>query len=405
VTVRSWRPQDIRAQHRGLLLRLLDTHGPMTRGELARRTGLSLPSISAVTAELSAMGCLAEAGRQSSAHRGRTGTRLGLARDSYVVAGIAIDVDRVRVGLCDLSATTIAAAETAYAPAAGPTEVLRTAASATKTLLRMAAAPLIGIGVTVPGSVDASRRRNIESLRLGWHDVPVADQIERDLGVPTVVEYHTRAIALAEAHHGSGAPDENLLYLHVGTGVGVALIVDGQIVQHGIPQLGHHKMAAGPRCACGSKGCLEALVGGPYVRARTERAARRSGVLAAALAGTGKPLVALQTASDAGDEAAATILADFVAHLVAGLVVAVNLLSPSRVVLGGILAGAPTAVIERIRIGLRAKVCLPLRDQLTVEQSTLDAYPDVLGAAAVALDAFFYADGPDLARGKVVAHR
>ncbi|HEU4426881.1 MAG TPA: ROK family transcriptional regulator [Pilimelia sp.] len=406
MTLRSWRPHDIRAMHRGLLLRLLDEHGPMTRGELARRTGLSLPSISAVTADLAAMGCLAEAGRQSSgARRGRTGTVLRLARDSYVVAGVAIDVGRVRAGLCDLSTSIIVSAETAYRPDAAPAEVLDTAIAAARPLLRMAPAPLVGIGVAVPGSVDTTGRRNLDSYRLGWHDVPVADLVERELGAPTLVEYNVRAIALAESQR---TPDgQNLLYLHVGTGVGLALVVDGQIVRHGVPELGHHPMAAGPPCACGGEGCLEALVALPYLQARVDAAALHSGTLAAALADGHPPLTALHAAGEAGDGRATAILTDYVCHLADGLAIAVNLLSPARVVLGGILGTAPETVLHRIQAGVRAKACRPLRDGLHIELSTLDTLPDVRGAAAVALNSFFYADGPDpgAPRRKVAARR
>jgi predicted NBD/HSP70 family sugar kinase len=382
--------------HRGLLLRLLDEHGPMTRGELARRTGLSLPSISAVTAELTAMGCVAEAGRKSSARRGRTGTMLDLARDSYVVAGVAVDVGRIRAGLCDLSTSIIASAETTYPPTAEPAEVLSTAIATVKPLLRMVSAPLVGIGVAVPGSVDITRRRNMASYRLGWHDVPVADQVERELGAPALVEYNVRAIALAEAQQ---APDgQNLLYLHVGTGVGLALVVDGQVVRHGVPELGHHPMAAGPRCACGAQGCLESLVALPYLQTRVDAAGRQSGILAAALADGYPPLDALHAAGEAGDDLATAILADYLDHLVDGLAIAVNLLSPSRVALGGILGTAPAEVLRRIQTGVRAKACVALRDGLNIERSTLDCLPDVRGAAAVALNSFFYTDGPNPGR-------
>src|SRR6266511_2575020 len=198
----SWLPEDLRAYHRGLLLRLLGEEGPMTRRDLAQRSALSLPTVASIVSELLIAGQITESIPRS---------------------------DRV-----------------------------------------------------APRGPRAGRLRLL-SLPLGWRDVPVAERFEEAFGVPAVVEYNVRAMALAEARHGLGQRAENLLYVHLGEGFGLAFVVNGVAFRqgaHGVPELGHHQVAErGPRCSCGGVGCLESVLGTTSLRQRIREAARQSPAL------------------------------------------------------------------------------------------------------------------------------
>ncbi len=381
---RAWQPADLRAHHRALVLQLLDGSGPMARSEIGHRSGLSVPTVTAILAELMEQGRISDAGVDPASRRGPRPTMVTLARTSTQAIGVYLGVGRATAGRCDLAGGIRQVRRVRLDPTDPPARVLRTVARTVAPLVSAAGPQLVGVGVAVPGPVDPTNRSVRLSLCLGWHDVAVADQLEQALGAPAVVEYNVQAMARAERRYGSGLSTGNLLYLHVSTGVGFAFLVDGEPLTygpHGVSELGHHRVApSGPPCACGVPGCLESVVNEPALVARIAEAAESRPALAQACRQQAHPLAAL--------------LADYVDHLTAGLAAAINMLSPTRVVLGGFLANAPAAVHQQIRHILAPKVCQPLRDPLHVEPAAVRRYPGVLGAASVAFEQLLFAARP-----------
>jgi predicted NBD/HSP70 family sugar kinase len=431
---RSWLPEDVRAHNRGLLLRLLTERGPLSRRELAHQTGLSIPTVTSIVTDLTDEGYVTESvPKTRSARRGPRATVVTLARNGYTVLGVDIRTDEVRVGLSDLSGLVTEATHVPFERGTPARKVLDLAVAAATPLVESAGHHLVGIGVGVPGPVDPERRKCVLSLILGWREIEVADAFERAFGAQTVVDYNVRAMAAAEARHGLGQRAENLLYVHVGEGVGFAFVVDGRPFRqgaHGVSELGHHQVVAdGPRCVCGEVGCLEAVLCEPNLRGQVTRAAAESRVVADLLdrglpAGDtadpeanhgdhgnhGRPRVdhgaaaeppprgpapldVLDAAARAGDPVAGRLLAVFTEHLSTAIALNVNVFSPMRVALGGILTQAPKEVIERVVAAARPKVFSVLRHRVTIEPSAIGAHAGLLGSATVALDHLFYDRG------------
>jgi predicted NBD/HSP70 family sugar kinase len=263
-------------------------------------------------------------------------------------------------------------------------------------LVRSAGKRLLGFGVSVPGPTDREGRKLLLSLALNWRDVPVAEHFEQAYGTVATVEYNVRAMALAEARYGLARHAENLLYLHLGESLGVAFLVNGFAFRqgsHGVSELGHHQVTTdGPVCACGSVGCLEAVLGEEHLVQRIQEAARDSPVLAELARRSLPPLEILDSAAQTGDTAASAILNDVITHLSDAAALSVNIFSPSRVALGGTLAHAPKDFLSQLQTATLARVSRVLRDQVTIEQATIGQYPGVLGAGTVALDRLFYRD-------------
>jgi predicted NBD/HSP70 family sugar kinase len=312
--------------------------------------------------------------------------------------GVDVGLDRIQIGLCDLSGLVPGVVEVPLCAGRTPSQALDAAVSAAVPLVDRAGARLCGVGVGVPGPVDAAGRRSVVSLALGWRDVAVADRFERAFGMPATVEYNVRAMALAEVYHGLGRQAENLLYVQVGDGVGFSFVVSGVPFRqgaHGVSELGHHQVAQdGPRCVCGAIGCLEARLAEPYLRRRLRHVAKDCPALARALRRGLAPLSALSVSVRAGEGRADAVLADFVEHLSTAIALNVNVFSPTRVALGGILADAPADVSNRLVEATRARICRVLREEVLIEQSMLGRYTGVLGAATSALDHLLYRGGP-----------
>jgi predicted NBD/HSP70 family sugar kinase len=380
------------------VLQLLDESGPMTRSEIAHRSGLSIPTVASIVADLTEQGRTADAGIDPTSRRGPRASMVKLARQTTEAVGVYIGIGKATLGRGDLAGAVHDWRRIRFDPTSLPSRVLRAVVRAAAPLVATAGTHLVGLGVAVPGPVDAAHRELRMSLCLGWQDVAVADHFEQALGVPAVVEYNVQAMALAERRYGLGLKAENLLYLHVATGVGFAFLVDGEPLAygpHGVSELGHHRVAPeGPPCACGVPGCLESVVNEPWLRERVAEAARTRPAIAAAQQQHLHPLAALLAAEQAGDKVAARLLVDFVDHVTTGLAAAINMLSPTRVVLGGILASAPAEVHEQIRHALDPKVAQPLREPLQVAPAVQRQYPGVLGAAAVAFEQVLFTARP-----------
>ena len=126
----------------------------------------------------------------------------------------------------------------------------------------LGAAELVGVGVGAPGFIILERGVITDSPNLpGFHDFPLRDAIEHQLGAPVVLENDANAAALGEKWMGAGRGVEDLVLLTLGTGIGGGIIVGGKIL-HGFVgmagELGHTTVVpTGNPCGCGNQGCLE----------------------------------------------------------------------------------------------------------------------------------------------------
>ena len=389
----------LRPLNRALVLRLLRDSSPLSRSELARAAGISPTTITKLIAELIEHGWVVETPVHSAARVGRPAINLALRTDTLVVCGVQIGVGFIRIGACNLFADVKHAEGFEFDPAEAPATVIKTIGKRLGALLRTADVDrdaLLGIGVAAPGAVDADHRKNLLAINLGWRDVDFATPLEAALGAPVTVEHNVRAMALAEARYGAARGEDSLFYVYVRTGVGAGMIVGGEPFRsgaHGACELGHLRVVNdGPRCTCGATGCLETLIAEPALAPRVAAAVQKrpDGPLASELHGGASLLAALDEAAARGDRAAERILADLVKHLTTGLASVVNLLNPDLIVLGGLFADAPDSTFDRVRTRLRAEAFPVLRDTVRVERSTLGLDAGMTGAAAFALERFFY---------------
>jgi glucokinase len=101
------------------------------------------------------------------------------------------------------------------------------------------------------------------------------------LKIPVSLEHDAKAAALGEFYYGAGQDDQNMIYIVVGTGVGAAIIIDGQVYrgQHNFAgEIGHITINRhGELCSCGSRGCVETYMSGPWLVRRYQHAIEHEG--------------------------------------------------------------------------------------------------------------------------------
>lgn len=227
-----------------------------------------------------------------------------------------------------------------------------------------------------------------------YRDLPLRAILTAETGLPAVVDNDANAAAWAEACLGAGAGRRDLLVLTVGTGIGAGLIVGGRLYRGatGIGSEAGHIIVdpAGPRCGCGSAGCLEALGSGSALSRAGREAAWRDpdGTLARLAGGPGQ--VTGETVFEAARDGDATALALFAKAgywLGVGIASLVSLLDSDLVVIGGglssagdLLLGPARSAFERFVFAREHRTLPP------IVPARLGPEAGIVGAALLALD-------------------
>ena len=334
-------------QNEKLVLSLLIEHGKLSQAQLCQLAGFSSSTVSYVVGRLREKGLILEQ-PGSSAKRGAKPTILTINPQGRHTVGVEISPSSIVVGLFDFLCRPV---ETVNAPIDSdhrPESVIDAMEINLRGLLgkhRVQAETLLGIGVTLSGSI--SRDGLVElSSPLGWKNVPLGMMLTTRFAAPVTV-HNTRVRLLAEKSVTPALASQNVLYLHVGNGVGGHMIIDGRLI-HGATtrsgELGHIVVDPnGPLCGCGHRGCLEALVSGPALarRIRQDISAGAQTSLGRTVAPDDLPetVVAHWGAALAGADPYALGIRDHLAQAIGQVApLAVNLCDPDTIILAGYVA-------------------------------------------------------------------
>ncbi len=241
-------------------------------------------------------------------------------------------------------------------------------------------------GVCVPGLVRPSGTVWAPNLP-GWQRVPLAQILERELGVPVLVESDRNAAVFGEVWMGKARGCQDVIVLMVGTGIGAGILSGGRLVR------GAHELSG---CAgwmvlteadspeirrCGD---LEATVAGPAIAAAFQKARSAQ---AADSSNSGKTLTAEQVAEAArkGDPVAREIFAHVGCALGAAVANLVSLFDPEVIVLTGGLGNAADLYLKAVKQIVRERAQPQSARQVRICVSRLDALANILGVAALTL--------------------
>lgn len=261
---------------------------------------------------------------------------------------IGVDIGGTKVAAALVSATGELSHKTrvpmvAAGDAAAGFAAVREAIGAIFGAVPEACGAVTGIGICSPGPLDPATGVVLNPPNLPcWRNFPLAAEVEKAFGVPARVDNDANAAGLAEAIWGAGIGYRNVFYATLGTGIGAGLVFDRQIY-HGrtgsAAEGGHVTIDyKGPRCACGKRGCIEALAAGPQIALRAqERLAAGAASRILAHAGSIEQVRAehVGLAFHEGDAVAREVLEGIAFLLTVWLGNIVDLLEPDVMVVGG----------------------------------------------------------------------
>lgn len=281
-------------------------------------------------------------------------------------------------------------------PMTGPDAIIGAVAEGIRYLSRGADARPAGIGLGVPGIVDAHGHVAHPPNLPGWDIVDVAARLRprlEGLDLPIAVENDANVAAVAEARVGAGVDEPNFLYVTLGTGVGGCIISNGQVwrgATGGAGEIGHITVDVnGPLCNCGARGCIEAYIGNRYMStyaaARLEREPD-SMLHAWIAAGQGVDPKRLDEAAMSGDHFAREFLAEMGELLGAALASAMNMLDMRLVVVGGGLSQANTSLLDPARASMRRRLLKTLAPVAELRPALFLNDAGVIGGALMAMN-------------------
>ncbi len=379
------------------MLNLLRAYQPISRAELARRLRMQRGAIGRIVNGLISDGLVREGG-PGDTDRGRKPTLLYLdSRGRWSVA-VDVRVTRTFLVITDLVGNELSPVRS-FVTDKDPKSFTSHLVEEVRRLVtdHAEAGQCHGVGIAFPGMLDRTGNIVLRAPALGWRNVPFKGPLAAALGLPVEVENAARACVLAQIWSLQGeAPPGDLAFVSVSDGVGVGLLVAGEVLRgrHNIAgEFGHLPLdLAGPRCACGAVGCWEAYV---------SNLATVSRYLGTSIQPEGpvSPEVAQLSIGDfiarvrEGDAKAAAALGFTAHYLGLGLASIVNSFDPERIYIGGEIMAAWDLMKADVRRGLAERALLERAADVDIVAVAAHDHPRLRGASALVGAQMFVAGG------------
>ena len=374
----------VRRHNLGTLLRHVHSAGQISRAELTSLMGLNRSTIAGLVSELESLGISEHTtpvgGARQGAGRPSSGVRI--AADGPFVIAVDLGVDRALVARIGLGGRVL---ERAQAPVLSDGEAWQVGASVASLIRSVVAsappaAPLVGIGISVPGLV----RRGDGLIRLApnleWHDVSFGGIVLAALGldVPVSLANDADLGALAEHIRGAAVGIDDIIYVSGNVGVGAGVISGGHRLEGAggyAGEVGHLRFNPDGRpCHCGSRGCWETEVGAHAIAEAIHCPPDKVAQLDEVLEAFGRPSPELRRTGTALGQGLASI---------------VNMFNPQMVVLGGYFRSLYTLVGAEVNAGLADRALPAPLESVTLSLPGLGSDSALLGAAEIALEPLF----------------
>ena len=364
--MKSADPELTRGGTRFRIIDLIRRHGPIARVEIVERTELSPATVSAIT------GGLIEDGLVSASHvgggepsaRGRPRVMLRLEAGILNAVGVKLSLGRISVAVTDFAGCAV---HSLVLPVRLDRQPAETIADLVEDGVRQCVSDaglrleaISGLGIGIPGVIDASAGRSHWSPVFGHAVVDFAAMIERRLGLATQLENDANLAALAESWFGRAQDLADFAVVTAEDTIGMGLLLGGRLHRgaHGIgAEFGHVKVEVdGALCRCGQHGCLDTVASGWAL-------GRSAAALGPGTAAVGLPHGLAELGARAGREDAVRALLERAGDLL-GLALAnlLNVLNLPRVILTGSVLTSQDLVANRLEAALDRFMLPTLRE-------------------------------------------
>jgi len=390
------------------IFNIIREYGPISKSGVIENVNLSRPTATNVIETLKKENFIREIGLDES-KGGRRSILLKVVPDRAYSMGIDIGLDGITIVIMDIETNVVAKVTIPNKLNKEKSRVLEDRAviveriikAADKAIRKARILPekIIGIGIGDVGMVDKANGISISSAHYipGWQDVPLKNILQRKFDIPVFLERDTNLMALAERWYGAGENVDNLLCISLRIGIGLGILINGQIcggVSGNAGEWGHSIVDKnGPKCICGKYGCLETLVGSPAIVDRARNL----------LKGEGKSLIRdlinndfdnltpeiVFEAARNGDNLAIEVVNGIAEILGLEIANLINLFNPAIIILGGRFIKAKKVLLETLTRVIKMYSTSFLFNQVKIKLGKLGNDSVALGAASFAQHEIF----------------
>jgi N-acetylglucosamine repressor len=379
------------------ILRSIREDGPISRVGIKEKTRLSWGTVTICTKELLDRGIVTEIGAVTTGV-GRRPVELDLNGSDNFVLGLQLGSLLVRAVLMNVKGAVIDELEIPVDARGTSREILACLLDTGRRILRrrtVSRSLLAGVGIAAPGAVDFSTG---VCLYAPHHphlkDVPLKRKFEQAFGVPCFVDHDFNCFVLSEQLFGYGKGIESFICVLVGNGLAAGIVLNGEVYRGAdsfAGEFGHTCIDQdGPLCACGNRGCIEALASGSAIAASAVRElpANPGSAILTVARGELSRITAETVAAAArqGDRLARDIFARMGTVLGVGISNLINTFNPQCIILGGRVSKASDLFLPSCMEAVRRRAWYASTKDVKVSRLERG---EVLGAAALVLQQIF----------------
>ena len=379
---------------RALVVDLIRSSGPISRGELTAATGLTQPAISMIVRKLITDGIVRLTG--STASGGKPRQMLEINARARVAVGIQLAFEAITLVATDTAGGVIARQQIDGAALSPPEEVARRIVRGYENFVRGSGLDLTtiaGVAVVAPGPIDQDAGRVLGPPTLRhWRDFPLREEIGSAIGVPLLVDNDAAAAGIGEFWSRGVSRKQTFGSIYIGSGIGAGVVLDGALYRgasSNAVEIGHVTVVPGGRaCFCGNIGCIEryAAPAAVVAEAATNKQAFDDLELTFEIERNARDFDVIGLAAINGHEAAGKLIQQSAGYLAEGAVTLANLFDldalvltgPGVAIVGSIYTRAIRARLESRRFARRAH-------PISVELSANPRDAAAIGASSLVL--------------------
>ncbi|MGD6993295.1 ROK family transcriptional regulator [Sutcliffiella horikoshii] len=385
----TFNQQVVRKGNKSLVLQTIKEFTPISRADIANKTGLNKGTVSSQVNELLKENLITESGPGVSSG-GRRPVMLLFNQVAGYTIGVDIGVNYILGILTDLSGNICNEIITRFDYLTFEQIKMELFGIVDSLISSMPSSHygIVGIGIGVPGTVNTDGEILL-APNLNWKNVNLKNLMEERYNVPVLIENEANAGAYGEKKFGAGKESENIIYVSVGIGIGVGLILNGQLYKgnNGFSgELGHMTIEVnGPKCTCGNQGCWELYA--------SEKALVKKALQENILPEEGKELSleSLMVHAENGEKDVIHVFETIGKYLGVGIKNIINIFNPEQVIIGNRLASSSKWLEDSIREAQENILFTHQRD-LSINFSKLSTHSTALGVAAYASENFLTID-------------
>ena len=365
----------------------------ITINEIAALLNISAPTANEILLGLLKEGLVKDTGKRMEGV-GRKATIYKLAEDSYYFLGVEIKKYKINIGLMGMDKKLVASSLDIPFSFSNARESLDNIIADIKAFLETTNIPLnkiLGVGLSIAGRINIKKGEILTIYHFG--DAPVKTILEKELGLPVYIDNDSRTIAYGEYFFGEGNNEENVLVVNLDYGIALGIFVHGRPVYGAsgyAGELGHIPIFENEKiCFCGKKGCLETEASGlaliSYINTKMKEGSNSTLQQVINIKGY------LETedivgAVKRGDNLAIEGIAAIGEKLGKGLAVAINLLNPQLIILGGTLSAVGEGLLLPVKASLFQHSLSLVNSDTQVTVSKINDKSGLLGCCLLVRD-------------------